>query len=231
MPLCMREPGVQLHPKYLNVSGEQFFFRFPCRRLELRQMLASPSGLVEVPYTCRAEPACEPGDGLRPGEAVPFQGGGFAGSDPRCLDPFVALQGVPSLCGGQVKRCLEGWLQPVSRVKPLQLRGGFRIRAFLQIRIDEILDRMRELVPDEFSVLTRWILESCISRPQIPPDHAIPVSETRIDVRRHVQRMRIAWSNRLVLARYFQRFTFAPRRVIGVHEIVHRARDRKSVLV
>jgi hypothetical protein len=39
------------------------------------------------------------------------------------------------------------------RAQAFQLRGGGLIVSFLQIAIDEILDRVAELIPDELSVI------------------------------------------------------------------------------
>ena len=82
---------------------------------------------------------------------------------------------------------------------------------------------MRELVPHELAVLTGGMLQRRLRRPQVAPDHRVPVPEPRVDVRRHVERVRIARRHRLVLARDLQRLPLAARHVVRVNEIVHRA--------
>ena len=48
---------------------------------------------------------------------------------------------------------------------------------------------------------------------------------------RHMQRVRVIGRDRLVLASNFQRFAFAPRDIVGVDEIMHRARMIRILFV
>ena len=82
---------------------------------------------------------------------------------------------------------------------------------------------MRELVPDVFAVLARGMLERRLGRQQVAADHAVPVAETSVDVRRHVERVRVARRHALVLARDVEQVPLTARHVVGMHEVVHRA--------
>jgi hypothetical protein len=62
---------------------------------------------------------------------------------------------------------LERWLQPGRALQPLELRRGLSVIADLPIRIDEVLDRMRELVPDELALVTRGVLQRRVGPPQV----------------------------------------------------------------
>ena len=99
------------------------------------------------------------------------------------------------------------------------------------LAIDEVLDRMGKFVPDEFSVISRGVLEGRVRRQEVTPDYAIPIAEARIDMRRHMERVGIARRGRLVFACDLQRFAFATRCVVGVDEIVHRTRMVRVLLV
>ena len=82
-----------------------------------------------------------------------------------------------------------------------QLRGGVAVITSLQVRIDEIFDRVAELVPDELSFIAGGILQSCIRCAQVAPNYSRPIAQARVDVRRHVERMWIVRRDQFVLAR------------------------------
>src|SRR5207249_2021914 len=152
------------------------------RSFEFVQTLAACSGLVDFTQVRRAQTAREPRDGFWPGETVPVEGSGLTRNEQRSLVPGASLQRVTGLCRRQVKCRLEGGFQTGGCAQPLQLRGGRIVRAFLEIGIEEVLDRVRELVPNELSVVPRWILQGRRRRPQVSSDHPLPISEPRIDM-------------------------------------------------
>ena len=77
------------------------------------------------PRCAAPRPAREPRDGFRPGETVPVEGRRLAGNEPHRLVPGAPLQCVAGLRRRQVEGRLEGGLQSRRCVQPLQLRGGF----------------------------------------------------------------------------------------------------------
>ena len=78
---------------------------------------------------------------------------------------------------------------------------GSSIVALLQIRVDQIFDRVTELIPNKLAFIAGGILQCGIRRSQISANHSIPISQPRVDVRRHVDRMRIVRRDPFVLAR------------------------------
>ena len=60
---------------------------------------------------------------------------------------------------------------------------------------------MTELVPNEFAVLPGRVIQRSLRRAQVSPDDAIPITQPGVDMRRHVDRMRIVRRDPLVLAR------------------------------
>src|SRR3954466_14108147 len=100
-----------------------------------------------------------------------------------------------------MKRGFESWFKTRGGVQASQLEGGVAVIAFLAIRINQIFDRMAELVPDELTFITGGIFECRIGRAQVSANAAVPIAEPRVEVRRHVDRVRIIWSNAFVLAR------------------------------
>jgi hypothetical protein len=216
-------PGVQLQAKHADVSRELCFASLDGRGFENAESLAGDSCHGDVAMMRRSQAARELRNCLRPGESIPVDRSGLARNDHRSLAPFVSLQREAGLRRRQVKRQLERGLYVGRRAQSSYLRCGLIVRAFLQIRVHQILDRMRELIRDELIVLPRWRRECRICCAQIAPDHAVPIAEPSVDVRRHVERVRIAWRCQLVLARDLERLSFASGYIIGMHEIVHRA--------
>ena len=83
---------------------------------------------------------------------------------------------------------------------------------------------MRKFVPHQFAVFAGRSLECRIRREQVAADHAVPVAEARIDMRRHVQRMGVVRRRALVLVRDLEFLVLAARDVVRVHEVVHGTR-------
>lgn len=54
-----------------------------------------------------------------------------------------------------MKGCLERGLQPSGFVQPLQLRRGLVVGPPLKMGVDEMLDGVGELVPDELAAVSR----------------------------------------------------------------------------
>src|SRR6185437_10711259 len=134
------------------------------------------------------QPICESDDRFWPGEPVPVEGCGLAGNKPRGLLPVLPLQCVSALCRGQVKRGLERGLQSGCCAQPPQRRGGFGVLALLEIPIDQILHRMRELVPNEFSVVTRRIRQSGWNKVIAIPQCAIAHPGSAVAIRSNASR-------------------------------------------
>ena len=63
---------------------------------------------------------------------------------------------------------------------------------------------MTELVPNKFAVVSGRIIQRRLRRAQIAADDTIPITQPRVDVRRHVDRMRVVRRDPFVLARDFK---------------------------
>ena len=66
-----------------------------------------------------------------------------------------------------MKRGLERRLESRRPVQALQLGRGL-VGALLQIRIDEVLDRVRKFVPHELAVFARGILSAASAARRLP---------------------------------------------------------------
>src|ERR1051325_7116086 len=98
-----------------------------------------------------AQAAGETRDGFRPRESIPIKYCRLARNNRRCFVPRSPLQGVTRLYGHQVECGFESWFQSRGRSQALDLNRRRSIVAFLQIRVDQIFDRMTELVPNKLT--------------------------------------------------------------------------------
>ena len=163
-------------------------------------------------------------DRLGPRESIPVECRRLARLERDSLAPCASLQRIARLCRCQMKRSLECRLQIFGCEQPPQLDRGLVIHALLQVRIHQIFDRVRKLVPNELTVLASRMLQRRLGCLQIAGDDAIPFSQARIDMSRHVQRVWIARRDLAVLVRDFERVVFTPGHIVGVNQVVHGAR-------
>mgnify|MGYP003693612501 CR=1 FL=1 len=145
--------------------------------------------------------------------------------------PVLPLECVACARGRQVKRSLEAGFQVFRAPEAIALRPRVVVIVLLQVGVYEVLDGVRKFVPHQFAVFAGRSLERRVRREQVAADHAVPVAEARIDMRRHVQRMRIVRRGVLVLVRDLELLVLAARHVVGVHEVMHGARMIGILLV
>ena len=97
---------------------------------------------------------------------------------------------------------MESLSKTVVNNRPIQaLSDELCATAGVGVHEHEILDRVAELVPNILTFVSGRILERRFGCAQVAANHSIPIAESRIDVRRHVDRMRIVRRDPFVLAR------------------------------
>ncbi len=89
---------------------------------------------------------------------------------------------------------------------------------------------MRILIPHQIAVLPGRVLQRGRRRLRVAVHHGLPVAESHVDVRRHVERVRIVRRHFLVVADDVQRLPLAPGDVVGMDEVVQRARMIRILL-
>ena len=79
--------------------------------------------------------------------------------------------------------------------------------------------------------VARRVTKRGIGCAQVAANHTIPITEPRVDVSRHVQRMRIVGCDHVVLVSDLKQLALAPRDIVRVHEVMHRAGMIRILLV
>lgn len=152
-------PGTQLETKHLDVVGKDLLARRSHCSFERCQPVHRRCGQLLIVQMRGPEAASEMRDGLGPGESIPVERRRFARHERDRFAPGVPLQRIASRRRSQMKCSLERRLQIASREQPTDLGSGLVVHALLQIRIDEVLDGVRKLVPHEIAVLADGMLQ------------------------------------------------------------------------
>src|SRR5687767_67320 len=160
-----------------DVARKKILLGVVHRLFELSQPRPGCLGLLQLAHVRGAEPACEVHDRLGPGKPVPIYIRLLRQNEGGCLLPRATLESIARLSRSEMERGLERRLYSRCLPQPLDLAKSFFVRALLEISIDQVLDRVREFIPDELTFLARRIIQSRGSRPQISPHHRVPIAQ------------------------------------------------------
>src|SRR3989449_11555273 len=157
---------------------------------ERRELLDFLFGTADVAAARHPDRAGEGRDAFAPWEAIPRERRGAEGQGGG-LRPALPLQSDARRNGG------EG----IRGGKTLRIRLANRrdlighalrrdVTARLEISVDEIVERMKGLIPDAVRSRFRAVGDARVRRHSVRVDGLLPQPQTREDVARHVKRVR-----------------------------------------
>src|SRR5262245_62837967 len=126
-----------------------------------------------------AEATREALDRLGPGESIPIERRRLTERNGCRLVPRPALERVARLCRREMKRRLEARFDALGVLKAFQLRRGPIVGTLLEVRIDEILDGVRKLVPYVLTGIARRRRERRLRSALVPTNHPIPIADRK----------------------------------------------------
>ena len=189
--LGLRNPRVELQSQDTDVARKQCFTGRGRRRFQRLQSLRGCLRCRHIAQSRCAQTVCKHGSRFRPAESIPIEIRRLSRLDQRSFVPGMTFERISRRRRRRVERSLERWLDVPDRLQSLDLLCRGLIVTLLQIRVDQVFDCMRELVPHIFTLLASRILQRSIGRAQITADDAVPIPDARIYMSGHVQRVGI----------------------------------------
>jgi hypothetical protein len=190
---------------------------------ELRQARHGLRGARDVPAAGGSHGARELGQ--RQGERVGADHRGMQDRQLGRLVPAAPLQGQTRRDRPDgVGSCEVRFLEVLDTSQVLEDLDGLGVLRRLQVGEDQVIEGVELVVPDGAAVIAGRVLARGGRRGQVGFDRFRPHAEARVDVRRHVERMRYVGRDAAVLLGGGQAAGRERRVVVGVDDVVRDAR-------